>query len=623
MTWRLPRSFLWRLALAFITAQLVVSLGLGWFTHRRVRDFQLEQRLHQLQRLTTLQAGRCADLLTNDQLDALRLSLTNDGQQIDTRFTLIAPDGRILTDSHEAGDPAASDAPEVRAARETGSGSDVRRRGSEPGLMMYYARRLDLDNPDSPILRSALPLSVISAELADLGTLMLLASALSIILLMVIFLLLGRYFGRQITALATGAARFASGDLKYRVERPSARELALLADGLNQMAGQLNARIAQLQSQQTEQQAILQSMSNGVIALDLQHRVLIMNRAAERMLGVRPGSARGRLLQEVARQPELLQFVAHALEHDDHLGPTDSSGFPSEFPIRGPDSRLIVQIASESLTGPDGERKGLLIVLNDVTQIRRLESVRTDFAANVSHELRTPITNIMGYIETLQQVGWDDPEQAGRFLDIIRRNSSRLAAIVEDVLALARLEQPGAREALERKPADLAEIARAALAQFEQAAAEKQIRVVPRLQPGLTALVHTQLLEQAVGNLLSNAIRYSPAESEIIVAVRPGESGRGLIEVIDHGVGIPPDQLPRLFERFYRVDKARSRAMGGTGLGLAIVKHITLLHGGEVDVESTVGRGSTFRILIPLESSPEDHDSSAETPFTAPESGTR
>ena len=389
--------------------------------------------------------------------------------------------------------------------------------------------------------------------------------------------------------LAGGAARFAAGDLAYRIGQPTVRELSSLAGSLNEMAAQLSGRIHELQAQQSEQQAILQSMGNAVIALDLQHRVLNVNRAAEQMLQLDGLHVRGRLLQEVCRQPRLHRFVADSL--------AEQSPMSAEF--RLDTSRPItVKAVSETLRGPDGRPRGLLIVLNDVTELRRLETLRSDFAANVSHELRTPITNIKGYVETLLEVGWQDRGQAQRFLRIIRKNTSRLAAIVEDVLALARLEQSHARDSMERSSAPVTSIVRSALTQFESLAQGKNISVVVHVPEDLIVKAHRRLLEQALANLLSNAINYSDTGTVVEISAQ-GANGEVWIAIADQGPGIPAEHVPRIFERFYRVDKARSRSLGGTGLGLAIAKHIARLHGGRIEVETEVGRGSTFRIVVP------------------------
>jgi two-component system phosphate regulon sensor histidine kinase PhoR len=241
----------------------------------------------------------------------------------------------------------------------------------------------------------------------------------------------------------------------------------------------------------------------------------------------------------------------------------------------------------------------LLLLLNDVTRLRQLEARRSDFAANVSHELRTPITNIKGYVETLLEVGVGDAEQTDKFLAVIHRNTERLAFIIEDLLALARLEQPDAKSTLQRQAVTVQHLVDSVLAHVEQQIAERHIRIDTNIPNDLLANLNPQLIEQALGNLLSNAIKYSPPRTPVMIAATQSSDGDLELSVTDRGPGIAREHLPRLFERFYRVDRARSREMGGTGLGLAIVKHIAHVHGGRVEVESNLGKGSTFRIVIP------------------------
>lgn len=400
------------------------------------------------------------------------------------------------------------------------------------------------------------------------------------------------HFSGRVSEIARTARRYSEGELSYRVRTSGSPELADLGESLNRMAEQLAQHIAEVEGRQLEQQAMLQSMASGVLALDPEQRVMTMNRSTERLFGVEEADCRGRLMQEVIRQPELHRLVQRAL--------ADSEAATSEFAVHGR-KQPIVQAVCRALRDAEGRARGLLIVLNDVTESRRFESLRSDFAANVSHELRTPITNIKGYIDTLMEVGWEDTEQARRFLEIIARNSDRLAAIVEDVMALTKLESPKARDLLDFTVTPIARIVENVVSQFELAAGAKRITLRSTVPPDLSAPVHAPLIEQAVANLVSNAIKYSPAETTVTISAAERTGGKREVEisVADQGPGIPPDQLPRLFERFYRVDKARSRELGGTGLGLAIVKHIALVHRGRAEVESAVGKGSLFRLVLP------------------------
>ncbi len=361
-----------------------------------------------------------------------------------------------------------------------------------------------------------------------------------------------------------------------------------------------------------ERDALLRSIHGGVLTLDGQQRIVRLDRAAEAILGVREGEARGRLVQEMARHAELNRFVEESLAR--------SGTHEAEIGIKGGERASDME-ADESRSGrrlralsaplggaEEGITAGLLIVLIDLTELRRLESLRSDFAANVSHELRTPITNIKGYVETLLDSGFDDRDQAMEFLRTVARNADRLGTIIEDLLTLTRLERAEEEEeSFETQWEEVGGIVGQVEAELEGQLRAKSITLIREVPADLGAVMNAALMRLALTNLVGNAIRYSPAERRVWVRARLTQRGAGaggegcevVISVQDEGPGIESEHLARLFERFYRVDKARSRDAGGTGLGLAIVKHIAQLHGGAVEVSSTVGVGSVFSLTLP------------------------
>lgn len=415
--------------------------------------------------------------------------------------------------------------------------------------------------------------------------------------------------GATITAVAIGVA---GGAVRKRVARvarlakaaPASlprvvddglRELDEVAEALRDAASREQALAGKLAAVQHELQAILQSMDGGVVVFDLEQRILSMNRAAEWMLSITGSTSRGRLLQEVSRQPDLHRFVEEALVED----------VPErEFALQGAPARRVRAAHSRLLDG-SSNLVGLLVVLSDITRLHRLESVRTDFASNVSHELRTPITSIKGYVETLLDMGAAaDPEQNEKFLRIIQRNADRLGAIVEDMLMLTQLERPGVKETLVTERTRVSALFEQVQQALEPEADSKGMEMNFSAPPELFAQVNSQLAEQAVSNLVINAIKYSPGGKRVWIDAAPASEavdGAAMVEIVvrDEGPGIGEEHLARIFERFYRIDKARSRDAGGTGLGLAIVKHIVQMHGGRVRVESELGKGSTFRVLLP------------------------
>lgn len=356
------------------------------------------------------------------------------------------------------------------------------------------------------------------------------------------------------------------------------------------MARQLDQKIRAISDQKNEREAILSSMVEGVVAVDTDERVITMNRAAAALLGVDPSLAQRRSIQEVVRNPDLQRLVGQALAHDEPV--------EEEILLRTPAGDRFLQVNGSSLRDTDGRGIGAIAVLNDVTRLKALERMRREFVANVSHEIKTPVTAIKGFAETLLDGASDDPGAAQRFLRIIVGQADRLALIVEDLLALSSVEQAKEGDAIELREAGMGEVLQAAVEVCGPKALAKGITVRLDTSPVGVAGINPPLLEQAVVNLIDNAVKYSPEGSTVEVTQRL-VADEVVICVRDEGIGIAREHLPHLFERFYRVDKARSRAVGGTGLGLAIVKHIAEAHHGRVSVESTPGKGSVFCIHLP------------------------
>ena len=395
---------------------------------------------------------------------------------------------------------------------------------------------------------------------------------------------------RPLREIRAAADSFAEGELQRRLPPFRSKELALLADSMNRMAVRLDQRIHGILNQQNEHEAMLSSMEEGVLAVDNHGAILSLNETCAALLGADAAKLRGRIIYEVIRKPDLLSFVEAALAHNASLD--------GDLRFYGLEERWL-NAHGTVLHDANRRKIGALIVLHDVTRLRRLENVRRDFVANVSHELRTPITSIKGFVETLLDEALDNKESALRFLQIVHRQVNRLNAIICDLLTLSRIERGSEEQTIEAAPEPVQEVLRAAVEMCQQRADARGIALILQCPEDLTASINAPLLEQAVVNLVDNAIKYSGAGASVeLEGCRNDEEV--VIRVKDAGCGIAAKHLPRLFERFYRVDKARSREQGGTGLGLAIVKHIVLAHQGSVDVESTVGKGSTFCIRLPV-----------------------
>ncbi|MDA3949727.1 MAG: ATP-binding protein [Spirochaeta sp.] len=391
---------------------------------------------------------------------------------------------------------------------------------------------------------------------------------------------------------------FAAGDLSRRPSADAPREVRLLAQGMTAMAASLQQRIAAIESQQTQLEAILGNMVEGVILVDRQFRIRSINTAARRIFEVPPANRSPDgppTLLEVFRNSELHEFVRHTLEQNttQETSIVLYTNPPRYMQVHG--TTLHIGIVKPGQPVPDREA-AILLVLNDITRLKELENVRRDFVANVSHELKTPITSILGFVETLADGEIEDPAEIQRFLGIVSAQAHRLNAIIEDLLQLSRLEQH--RNAIEKGPCRAEEIVAMVRQTVQSAADEHKISIRDTYRGPTVVDVNERLMEQALTNLVDNAIKYCPAQSEVTLHFE--HRGDALVfAVSDNGPGIElPDQA-RVFERFYRTDKARSRSLGGTGLGLAIVKHIARAHDGTVELTSIPGSRSTFTITIP------------------------
>ncbi|MGD8882476.1 MAG: ATP-binding protein, partial [Desulfobacterales bacterium] len=401
--------------------------------------------------------------------------------------------------------------------------------------------------------------------------------------------IISRRISRPIEQIRKSAEQFAGGDLNHRLPTPVTEEMAGLADAMNQMAAQLDNRIETISRQRNQLETVLASMLEGVIAIDTEERIVSINRAAAQLFDKEPANCQNKSIQEIIRSPALQQFIRKALRNK-NPSEEDITVFQNE--------ERVIDVKSSALLDANQHQIGTLVVFHDVTQMRRLEDMRRDFVANVSHEIKTPLTAIKGFVETLQQGNVEKAKEKERFLGIIQKHVDRLNAIIEDLLALSRIEQEDQRKEINFQQAKIEAVFQAAIQLCRPKAEEKKIRIDLDCEKYAAATFDPTLIEQAVVNLLDNALKYSEPQSTVLLKSDLQDSEM-IISVQDHGIGIAQKHLPRLFERFYRVDKSRSRKEGGTGLGLAIVKHIAQAHGGHVEVESKIGAGSRFSIHLP------------------------
>ena len=404
-----------------------------------------------------------------------------------------------------------------------------------------------------------------------------------------ICLLVSRRITYPLEQIKTWAKSIAGGQFKSTPPLVGSEEIGALADTVNFMALELQERINTVTRQKNEFEAVLSSMVEAVIAVDTKERIIITNDAAGQMFSFRTDAANGRSFQEIIRNSALHGFVKETLVIEKPLEKDIQHSVGGD---------RVLKAHGTILRDSEGHRIGALIVLNDVSRLKKLENIRRDFAANVSHEIQTPLTAIKGFVETLLDGGVDRQEDLERFLRIISRHVDRLQAIIEDLLSLARIDKDAESREIRLFNTSLFDVLESALQICQIKAKEKNIRIELNCSKDVVAKLDPQLFEQAIVNLLDNAVKYSDEGSKIEIECGSKE-GFLSVGIKDEGCGIETKHLPRLFERFYRADKARSRQLGGTGLGLAIVKHIVQAHNGKISVESRINEGSIFTISLP------------------------
>jgi two-component system phosphate regulon sensor histidine kinase PhoR len=521
---------------------------------------------------------------TGRDLDALADAL---GAELGSRITLIARDGRVLGDSHVAADSLAglenhAARPEVVAAL-AGRTGEALRLSRSTGAEQYYLA-IPSRAPPVAVVRASEPLRAVAEIGGSLFRLVALGVLVAVVLAVAV---LYWYTGRQaarILELEAATAGLGADDPQARAAEHPEDELGRLGRAINRMAAERRARFEALVRERDMRELILAHMTDGIALVDGAGRVLHVNHSLAALVGEPRPAAPGTPFHEFLRVSEIDDLLQQARR--------DGRTVESDVRLWSPAQRLVRATATPLGSHADA---AVLLVVHDLSEIERANRVRQDFVANVSHELRTPLTSIRGYAETLLEGGFDDLTHREDFARVIRDQASRLEAVAEDLLTLAGLERPDARLRLE--DFDLRAMAAAQVAAFRMAAEREGLELA--LEPGPDVMVRgdRMRLEQVVANLLDNAIKYTERGA---VTVRLGAEGdEAWCEIADTGSGIPPEDQPRIFERFYRVDKARSREKGGTGLGLAIVKHIVSLHGGEVGVSSEAARGSVFRFRLP------------------------
>jgi two-component system phosphate regulon sensor histidine kinase PhoR len=547
-----------------------------------------ETLFHELTLLREVFSDRWSNVGNLTEIDRMAEDL---GAKLGLRVTVITPEGQVVGDSDIAPEDLTltenhSQRPEVLQALAEGRGWYVRRSVTLGVDLMYVATLLGDRARPGLILRLAMPLSILEENRVRMKNLVLWASLLGVLLSLGVALVVAHQVSRPVKELTRTALDIASGDLTTRLRRYPNHEIGDLGQAFDRMADHLQAEIEEVTRARDRLEAILRGMVEGVLVTDGAGRVTVANRAVRELLELEVDPL-GRTVSEIIRNADLIEAVQQVSE--------GALCATMEIRTLGSNARILqVEVAP---LPQDGSRPGVVTVFSDITERKRTEEMRRDFVANVSHELRTPLSAIKGAVETLLDGALDNPKFSRRFTETIQRHTKRLESLVLDLLDLARLESKDKETTLEE--IHIQGLVQTSLAAVAELATARGVGLEPQILPGTDKLKgDRRQLEQALINLLENGIKYTETGGKVTVkASKDGSQTR--LEVIDTGIGITAEHLPRIFERFYRVDKNRSRELGGTGLGLAIVKHVAQAHGGRVEVKSFPGRGSTFVLIIP------------------------
>jgi two-component system phosphate regulon sensor histidine kinase PhoR len=601
-------SLRWRIAVPYLILILLAMGGLAVYLSHLVR----QSHLSDLQEKLTAEAQLIGDAVettaewdgTESKLDALAQHYAD---LLDARVTFIGADGTVLGESHA--DRTQMDnhlrRPEVQEALDTGQGNTTRLSRTVGYEMMYAAVLVTSGERVLGFARVALPVSQVEAQVSQLRRVILVAALLVVLGAALMAIVIADRVARPVQQLTEVVRRMTVGDLSARLLPTTQDEIGELTRSFNQMAGRLRNTINSLTKQQNQLSAVLDNMADGVLISDDQGLVRLINPAAARFLGAGGEQALGRSFAQVARDHRIIDLWQRCFqEREEQVEPVEMDR-----------QRAFLQVIVTPLH--EGDDRACLIILQDLTRMRRLETVRRDFISNISHELRTPMASLKALVDTLRDGALEDPPAARRFLDRMDTEVDALTQMVQELLQLSRLES--GRAPIRMEPVTVADVVIPPLERLRTQAERAELDLVVNVPLGLPAiLADTERAQQVVTNLVHNAIKFTPPAGRIEVSVRklsvsddgpeapqsiglePGALGPGewvLITVVDTGVGIPAHDLRRIFERFYKADRARSG--GGTGLGLSIAKHIVQAHNGHIWAESLEGQGSTFYVAFP------------------------
>ena len=591
----LRSRILWKLFSGYVVLILLSISIVGILISKQVEEETLSEIERSLYLRATFLQNIALELLSNSSNIKIQDRIKNLGKKIDTRFTVININGRVLADSQK--DPKAMDnhgnRPEILAAHSHGQGITTRFSDTVKNNMMYYALAVMKDDKLIGYVRTSLPLSVIDERLSRIHTLVLFAMSVSILVALLLGFFVARGFAKPLTAMTTIAENMSEGNYDQRISIDRKDEIGSLAKALNKMAKNSSERLETIILEKNKLVAILAGMVEGVVAVDKNENIIHFNEAAKRILGISNNVDMDRKIWETTHLQEFCQIFSLALNEETEIR--------KKYKTVKKSKDQIVDVHASPFRDGSGELVGVVAVLYDVSELERLETIRKDFVANVSHELKTPITAARGLLETVIDDNEMSIENHRIFITKAMNQILRLSNIVTDLLSLSRLET--VKMDLIRECIDLRDVVNDSIQALHPVSEEKRISIeYEEFDMSLEVLGDREALSQSVNNLIDNAIKYNSKHGKVWLRLY-NEGKNAVLEVRDSGIGIETLEKHRIFERFYRIDKARSTQVGGTGLGLSIVKHTVLAHGGQLSVESFLGTGSTFKIFIPLKQS--------------------
>ncbi len=596
--WR--SRFFWQIYLGSVTLVLVTTVVVGVLLAQQIENDTKEEARETLRRSALLLRQVVLPYFQGRDVLPIQDRVRETGPRLGVRLTVIVADGRVVADSRrEVGEmDNHADRLEVVEARRSGSGTSSRFSTTISSEMLYHALLIEEDGRVLGFVRTSLPLEIVHERLSGLRFRAVSSAFVAIFVALVFSFFFTRKVTRPLMSLTVAAESIARGNYQDRVHVGTSDEIGDLARSFNVMAQQLRERIDSMTREENKVVTILADMIEGVVAVDRQGRILHINDSAGRILRVIPGRHEGRHLHEVTRVRAVGELLRETLR--------DGGERRQEVHVTQDAGPRVIEAHCSPLRDGAGELAGAALVLHDITDLRRLETVRRDFVANVSHELKTPVTAIRGLVETMLDNVDMDAGTRTRFLDKVESQASRLSSLVSDLLTLSRV-QSRRQGHVNRERFDLRERAldseRRALVVAEEKGVilESEVAAEP-----VHVFGDEEGVQKIVDNLLDNAIKYTPKDGSVFLRVGV-EGDRVVIVVEDTGIGIEQEDRERIFERFYRVDRARSRALGGTGLGLSIVKHLVAAMGGTIRLDSEIGKGSRFRVEFDV-ASPEDSD---------------